>query len=183
MVWDQDWFTVNRARLAFTGRATNAVTVYLSGDIAGTVSLKLAEITRVYDIQLGPLPIVITDETELPLEFELSMGGGEATSTETASDAVAIGFDYQRENGGFSPVFEHTGDHTLDGDHGFTGLALDASLSVKEKVKGYGVLGADLEPGGLLQDHTRHHLLPLVGRAPVRGGHRRGLRLLDLRGP
>ena len=141
MVWDSDWFTVNRARLAFTGRATNAVTVYTSGDIAGTVSLKLAEIMRVYNIQLGPLPLVITDETELPLEFEVSIGGGEATATETASDAVAIGFDYQRENGGFSPVFEHSGDHTLDGDKGFTGLALDASLSVKETLKGYGVLG------------------------------------------
>jgi choice-of-anchor C domain-containing protein len=150
MVWDQDWFSVNRVRMAFHTNVTSVATTDSVGEISGSATINLADVIRVYDVQLGPLPIVITDNTELPLSLQASLSGGRRI-TETSSDSFAVGFDYQKDNGGFHSVFEHSGDHDITLDDSWRGVEFDLSIGVKEKVKLYGALGLTASLGAYVK--------------------------------
>lgn len=140
MVWDQDWFTVKRARAAFHTATTTTLAATVRGQVGGTYTKELAELHRMYEFLIGPIPVVFEDTTKVPLEVDLSVGGGAEASYESV-DTTAVGFDYQKDNGGFSPVFESDGTHSGNAFNPQGSVELEAALGLKESVKAYALAG------------------------------------------
>jgi choice-of-anchor C domain-containing protein len=138
-VWEQSLFSVDRARAAFHTSTTGSITASVAGELHGTYSHSLAEIRRFYIFPVGPVPVVIEDSSEVPFELDLSLTGTAEVSF-SSTDTATAGFDYQKDNGGFSLVFEHDGDHHADADLAAE-VGLEASLGLKDTFKVYGLAG------------------------------------------
>ncbi|GAA2153048.1 hypothetical protein GCM10009844_36920 [Nocardioides koreensis] len=139
LVWEQGPFGVDRVRAAFHTATTTTTTTTVAGEVHGTYGASMGEVTRYYTFPLGPIPVVITDTSEIPFKIELSMTAGAETSFES-TDTAAVGFEYTRGHG-VSPVWEHDGSHTAEAGGAQGSVTLEASAGLKETTKIYGLVG------------------------------------------
>lgn len=135
---DISFARVDHARVTVTPTATAASRAFISGEISGKVEHEIGHSTRVWNVQIGPVPLVITDESSIILKADVSLNG-EASLSSSVTGALTTGFEY--DDGDFRLIAEPNS--SVEGPSLDASATLAARLSIgpSEKIKLYGIVG------------------------------------------
>ncbi|MGR0320923.1 cell wall-binding repeat-containing protein [Agromyces sp. ZXT2-3] len=129
---------LNRARIVVTPTATMEAVAEFGGGVEGELTKKIASAKRVWHVQIGPVPLVITDESALELKVTVGADGTASVSS-TVSAGIATGFDYT--NGNFHLIADPTASYEPFAVDASVALRAKISIGPVETIKLYGIVG------------------------------------------
>lgn len=114
------------------------VTANITGELEGDARAELGEITRIWHVQVGPVPVVMVEKTDMTLQATLGTSGdfGVVSGIKASS---AIGIHYK--NGSVSPILTSTGTATSPSLTGETSAHVSLNVGPQTDIRAYGVAG------------------------------------------